>query len=169
MNQRRTGRIGIRQISLQAMVAAIYTALTLLLQPISFGPLQCRISEALTVLPFLFPSTVWGLSVGCFVSNVIGGTGPLDVIFGTLATAAAGFCTAKVSSKWLAPLWPVVFNALIIGAVLAKTVSQPAFASAFPLFALEVGIGEAVSCFGLGLPLLLLLRKSPSLRRFLGE
>ena len=38
-----------------AAVAAIYAALTLALAPISYGAVQVRVSEALTVLPFFMP------------------------------------------------------------------------------------------------------------------
>ena len=39
-----------------AAIAAIYVALTMAFQPISFGPVQFRISEALCILPFFTPA-----------------------------------------------------------------------------------------------------------------
>ncbi len=137
------------------MLAAIYTVLTLLLQPISFGPVQCRISEALTVLPFLFPSATAGLTLGCLLANVLGGSTVLDIVAGPLATLAAGLLTARMPNRWLAPLPPVLVNAAVIGAVLAyATVPAENFLPTFLLFAAEVGVGELGACYVLGLPLL---------------
>ena len=69
-----------------AMIAAIYVALTLSLMPISYGPIQFRVSEALCILPFFTPAAVPGLFVGCLLSNLLGGLVPMDVICGSLAT-----------------------------------------------------------------------------------
>ncbi len=151
----------VRVIAAQGMIAAIYAALTLLLQPISFGTLQCRVSEAMTVLPFLSPMATVGLTVGCFVSNLIGGAGILDVLFGTLATLAAGLLTARMPNKWLAPLPPVLVNAAVIGAVLTLTgVPLESFFPTFWIFAGEVGLGQVGACYVLGLPLLAAAKRS---------
>lgn len=145
----------IRVLAVQGMLAAVYTALALLLQPISFGPLQCRISEALTVLPFLFPSTTAGLTLGCLLSNLLGGSAALDIVAGPLATLAAGLLTARMPNKWLAPLPPVLVNAVVVGAVLTlTTVPLSGFLPTFWIYAGEVGLGQLGACYVLGLPLL---------------
>ena len=69
-----------------AVIAAIYVVLTILFAPISFGPVQFRISEALCVLPYFTPAAVPGVFVGCLLSNLLCGAAALDVIFGSLAT-----------------------------------------------------------------------------------
>lgn len=139
----------------QGMLAAVYVALTLLLQPISFGPLQCRVAEALTVLPYLEPMCVVGLTVGCLFANLLGGAGILDIIFGTLATFLAAMLTAKMRNKWLAPLPPIVINAVIVGAVLTLVnVPLETFFPTFWIFAGQVGLGQIAACAVLGLPLL---------------
>lgn len=144
-----------REITVQGMIAAIYVVLNLLLQPISFGPLQCRVSEALTVLPFLDPFCTIGLTVGCLISNLLGGMGILDVIFGVAATFLAGIATSKMKRSWLAPLPPVILNAVIVGAVLtAVSVPKDLFFPTFWLYAGEVGAGEIGACYILGLPLM---------------
>ena len=151
----------VKMIATQGMIAAIYVALALLLQPISFGNLQCRVSEALTVLPFLSPITTVGLTVGCLISNIIGGAGILDIVFGTLATLVSGLLTARMPNKWLAPLPPVLINAGVVGAVLS-IVSVP-LASFFPtfwIFAAEVGLGQVGACYVLGIPLLAVVRRT---------
>ena len=150
----------IKFITETAVIGALYTALTLALQPLSFGALQLRISEALCVLPFFTPAAVPGLFLGCLLSNVLGSPmGLLDVIFGSLATllAALTTCLMPKKLKYLAPLPAVVFNGLIIGALLH-------FVDGLPLWSTIgfVALEEAVACFALGLPLLLMLEKNKS-------
>ena len=158
-------KFSVRMIVAQAMLAAVYAALTLLLYPISFGIIQCRVSEALTLLPFLYPSCTVGLTVGCLISNLIGGGGILDIVFGSLATLLACVITSKCRRPWLAPLPPVILNAAVVGAVLAYTSAESSFAAAFPLIALEVGAGEAIACYAIGFPLLkLYTRKGSALK-----
>ncbi len=53
-----------RNLTLAAVVAALYAAVTLLFAPISYGPVQFRVSEALTLLPVLFPQAIPGLTMG---------------------------------------------------------------------------------------------------------
>ncbi|MGI6498533.1 MAG: QueT transporter family protein [Oscillospiraceae bacterium] len=148
-----------KKLALSAVVGAAYLVLTIAFLPISFGPVQCRISEALCVLPFYFPSTAWGLFVGCFLSNLIGGYGVLDLVCGSLATLLAALCTARIGIKWLAPLPPVLWNGVIIGAMLAYVGSPANFWEAFGLYGAQVAAGELAACYILGLPLLLVLPK----------
>ncbi|MGI6577298.1 MAG: QueT transporter family protein [Eubacteriales bacterium] len=152
--------IATRRLVISALVGAVYIALTLLLAPISYGAVQFRVSEALTVLPYYIPSTAWGLFVGCLISNIFSPTASiLDIVFGSLATLLAGYITSKLKSKLLAPLPPVVINAIVIGAVLSYTTAPGAVMAAFPAIALSVGVGQFVVCYALGLPLLFALSK----------
>ncbi|NLG89647.1 MAG: QueT transporter family protein [Clostridiaceae bacterium] len=150
---------GIAYIVQAALVAALYTALTLMFIPISFGHniFQFRIAEALTVLPALVPSSIPGLFVGCLVSNIIGGFGPVDIIFGSIATLlAAIFSRLLRKYPLLVPLPPVVFNALIVGSYLKFL-----YLKDVPLLASIgwVALGELMACYALGVPLLFLLKK----------
>ena len=162
-------KISIRQLTMAAVVGALYAALTLLSSAfgLAYGPVQFRISEALCLLPFLFPETAWGLFVGCWAANLISPYGPLDMVVGSLATLIAALWTAKCRRKWLAPLPPVVCNAVLVGTVLAwqQSGSWETFWPAFALNGLSVGLGEAVVCFALGLLLLHGVEKSGALRR----
>lgn len=151
------------------IIAAVYAVLTLALAPIAFGPLQLRVSEALTVLPIFTPAAIPGLTIGCIISNAAGVSlglniaGPLDILFGSAATLLAALCTralANVKIKnipWLAPLPPVIFNGLIIGGELAAFV--PELAGTFWICFAEVAAGEAIICFALGIPLIIALNK----------
>ena len=151
----------IKKLCRAAVIGALYAAVTLLLAPISYGSLQCRVSEALCILPWFFPETTWGLFIGCLLANLLGGNGPLDVVFGSLATLFACLITARVKPRGLALLPPVVVNAVMVGAMLAYVISPDSFWSAYPVFALEVAAGELVAMYVLGLPLSYLLERIP--------
>ena len=162
-------KITVQQLTRAAIVGALYAALTLLASAfgIAYGPIQFRLSEALCVLPFLFPETAWGLFAGCWVANLISPYGPLDMVVGSLATLIAALWTAKCRRKALAPLPPVVCNGLLVGAVLAwqQSGSPETFCPAFAANALSVALGEAVVCFVLGLLLLRGIEKAGTLYR----
>jgi len=153
----------IRKIVYAALVAALYAALTLIAAPISFGLVQCRISESLTVLPFLLPAAVPGLFAGCLLANLLMGAPLLDVIAGSIATLLAAAATAWIGkrklSPWLAPLPAVIANGLIVGYVVMALYAPEA---PYGLSALYVALGEGVACYLLGMPLLTLLRKYES-------
>ena len=143
-----------------AMIAALYAALTVALAPISYGPVQFRVSEALTLLPWYLPEAVPGLFVGCVVANFFGGYGVVDMVFGSLATLIGALLTRKAPRLWLAALPPVVSNMLIIGAMLHFLINVPLAATA-----IYVGLGEAGACFLLGLPLMRFLERQGILTR----
>ncbi len=139
-----------------AAIAALYAAITLLLQPISFGPMQLRVSEAMTLLPCLWPESIAGLFVGCFLSNLIGGYGIMDAVIGGGATLIAAFLTYWLRKKrWLAPLPPVLINMVAIGILLHVVAKAPLLMTVF-----YIGAGQALACYGLGIPMLTVLRKS---------
>ena len=147
-----------------AVIAAVYAALTLLFAWISYGPVQFRISEVLTVLPIFLPCAVPGLTIGCVLANLVGGYGIYDIVFGSLATLLGALGTRILRKRpILAVLSPVVSNSLIVGSMLYFVVPD---SGALIFNMLTVGAGELVICLGLGLPLVQLLRKRPSL---LGE
>lgn len=161
-------KITTRQMTVAAIVGALYAALTLLSSVfgIAYGPVQFRVSEALCVLPFLFPETAWGLFAGCWVANLLSPYGLPDMIIGSLATLIAALWTSKCRSKWLAPLPPVVCNGILVGAVLAwqQTGFGDAFLPAFLFNGGSVALGEAAVCFILGLVLLRTMEKTPCFR-----
>ncbi|MBQ7151634.1 MAG: QueT transporter family protein [Synergistaceae bacterium] len=143
-----------KQIARGALIAALYTVLTILLAPISYGPVQCRVSEALTLLPFYFPEAVPGLFIGCVLSNFIGGFGLVDIVFGSAATLLAAVLTMKSKNIYVGAFWPVLSNALIIGAMLHYILDVPLMATCF-----YVGLGEAGACYVVGVPLMKILEK----------
>ena len=153
-------RFTTRSMCLSAIIAALYAALTLGFQAISYGAVQFRISEAMTLLPILFPEAVPGLTVGCLISNLFNPMGATiyDIVFGTLATLLAGILTWKIKgSVWLKALPPVICNAVIVGLVLTYAYGI----DVLWMNMFTVGLGEAVVCYVLGLLLLKLLRRLP--------
>lgn len=140
-----------------AIIAAIYVVLTIIFEPISFGEIQVRIAEALTILPYFTPAAIPGLFVGCLIGNIFGGV-LADMIFGSLATLIGACFTylLRKKNKFLAPLPPVVANAVIIPFVLyyAYGINLP-----IPFMMLTVGIGEILSSGVLGIILLSTLQR----------
>ncbi len=156
----------IRRLTAGALIAAAYTALSLALAPLSFGYSQIRVSEALTLLPLFSPSAVWGVTLGCAITNAVGAAmgvnfGVADVLLGTLATLAAALLTARLDKPRfkglpiLAPLPPVLLNALVVGAELWYFTSAP-----LALCVGGVALGQAISCYGLGLLLVRALERT---------
>ena len=145
MNKKRTTAL---QLAQSAAIAALYVVLTLIFAPISFGEMQVRISEALTILPLFTPAAIPGLFVGCLLGNILGGAIVWDVLFGSLATligAAGGYLLRK--NRWLVPLPTVLSNGVIVPFVLryGYGVALP-----IPLMMVYVAIGEIISCYVLG-------------------
>lgn len=159
-------RVSVHCMALAAVIAAAYAGLTWFLPIPQYGPVQLRVAEAMTLLPFLFPEAVPGLVVGCFLANLLGSPYVLDWVFGTLATLLAALWTARMPNRYLAAVPPVVCNALIVGAEIAyfSTLGGGAFLPAFAMNAVTVGLGEALVCFLLGPLLLRALERLPALR-----
>lgn len=153
----------LRNLALGGMVAALYAALTVLLAPLSYGPVQLRFSEGLTLLPYFLPEAVPGLAAGCLIANLFGGYGAVDVVVGTGATLLAAVLTRRMPRLWMAALPPVLVNMLLIGGMLHVLVGTPLAATC-----LYVGLGEAGACFLIGLPLMRSLERRGILRRGVG-
>lgn len=177
----------VKKLVTAAFIGALYAALTMVLAPISYGGVvEFRVSEALCVLPFFFPPAAAGITVGCVIANLISPVGVLDVIFGSLASLLAGLCTAWIGIRarrkpgnagWgsciFACLMPVVFNAPIVGALIAYSslsggFSNPGFLTAFYAEAASIGIGELVVMLAVGLPLMRYIQEKNLMARFMG-
>lgn len=144
-------------ITQAAMIAAIYVVLTFVFAPISFGEVQIRIAEALTILPLFTPAAIPGLFIGCFIGNFLGGAILIDVIMGSLATLIGAIISYMLRhNKYLVPLPPIISNTLIVPFVLKYGYSVPL---PIPFMMLTVGIGEVISCGLLGMIVLFALDK----------
>ncbi len=138
-----------------AAIAAIYVVLTVVFAPLSFGEVQVRFAEALTILPYFTPAAIPGLFVGCIIGNFLGGAIPVDIICGSIATligAVGSYALRK--QKFLVPVPPIVANTVIVPFVLfyGYGINLP-----ISLMMLSVGAGEVLSCGVLGLVILFAL------------
>ncbi len=172
----KANKLSVTRLVRCAVIAAVYVVLCLALAPFSYGAVQVRIAEALCLLPVFGAEYIVGVTLGCFLANLLGST-VIDVVFGTLATLLACLVTYKlrdVRVKGLAipaSLPPVVFNMLIVGAFeitfffsdAAPTVALAAFN------AVAVGIGEIISCTVVGVALVKLVESNEGLKRIFTE
>ncbi|MGB9681841.1 MAG: QueT transporter family protein [bacterium] len=139
----------IRFLARAGLYAAIYAVTTIVLAPISYGIMQIRVAEALTVLPFIDKASIPGLFIGCLIANIVGGLGFIDIGLGSIFTLLAAYLTSLVKVPWQAPIPPVIVNALGVGTYLSILLKTPIYWGI-----LWVGLGEMIACFGIGLPLL---------------
>ena len=149
-----------KKIVVTALVAAVYATLTLSLGFISYGPIQFRIAEVMILLAFIRKEYILGLTLGCFLANVIGPYGVPDIVFGTPATLMSAilvYLTSKMQKKWsllIASLWPTIINAIIIGAMLNIFFGVPLI-----LGMLQVGFGQFVVITIIGIPFFKMVNK----------
>ena len=157
----------IRFVVFNGIIAALYVVLTYFLAPISYGPVQARISEVLTIFPIFSGATIPGVALGCVISNIINpeNLGPVDIIGGTLATIIAGVFSYLIGkkNKWLGIIPPVVANGLIVGGYLPFLLVDPGStvtvqAVLFTMF--TVAAGEAAVMVVLGLPLIAVIKNT---------
>ena len=172
----KTNQLSVARLVRCAVIAAVYVVLCLALAPFSYGAVQVRIAEALCLLPVFGAEYIVGVTLGCFLANLLGST-VIDVVFGTLATLLACLVTYKLRNvrvKGLAipaSLPPVVFNMLIVGAFeITFFFSDTAPTAALAAFnAVAVGIGDIISCTIVGVALVKLVESNEGLKRIFTE
>jgi uncharacterized membrane protein len=165
------------------MIAALHAGVTLLtmqtLTVLAWGPIQFRVSEALTVLAAFTPAAIPGLALGSVIANsfnlvTLGPLALLDVVFGSLATALGAAWTHRMRHRpAVALLGPVLANALIVPAYLPMLVKGLGLYR-IPLLGIDlegdwlgmylfgfvaIAVGQSVVVYGLGLPLLAAMKR----------
>lgn len=166
-----------RHLTKAAVIAAVYVVLTLLSGAfgLAYGNVQFRVSEVMCILPLFTPAAIPGLTVGCLLSNIFSTINPVDMVIGTFASLLAAICTRKcrfITLKGfplLSLLFPVLFNAVFIGAEIAFFSGADAFIPVFIANALSVGAGEAAVIYTLGTILFFFIRKNDRVGRFLSD
>lgn len=146
----------IKKLTRSALIASLYVLLVFVFQGVSFGPIQIRVAEALTVLPILFPEAVSGIFVGVLLSNILGGMGMWDILGGSLISLVAAMITYKYRESWVAYAAPIVLNAVFVSLYLRFVFQLP---MSYWFMVLTVGAGQAVAVLGLGIPLIKQLKK----------
>jgi uncharacterized membrane protein len=146
-------KITSKHIARMGLIAGLYVAVTFLLSAISFGPVQVRISEALTLLPIIYPEAITGLFLGCLLANLLGPYGAVDIIFGSLVTLTAAYLTYRFRSTAIAYLSPILLNAFFVSLYLYIFFRIPYWPTV-----LSIGFGQAIAVLVLGVPFLRLLK-----------
>ena len=153
-----------KDLTLAAVIAALYAVLGYFgnIFGLTFGVVQIRFAEALTVLPFLFPATAPGLALGCLITNLLSPYGPIDMVMGTLATAIAAWLTIRMPRWYLAALPPVLVNMVILAPMWSWAETGAVNGAFWRLCAFNAGtfvVGEVAACYILGTVLLLAMPK----------
>ena len=152
------------------IIAALYVVLTWVSSVLGLasGVIQCRFSEALCILPVFTPAAIPGVTVGCIISNLLAGGALLDVVFGSIATLIGAFGTYlfRKRSMYIAPLFPIFANTLIIPHILKLVYG---FEGTVLYFTATVFAGEVISCAVLGIPLMMLLKKRKELLSIIAD
>lgn len=150
-----------------AIIGAIYAGLTYFaaVLNVAYGGIQFRFSEALTILAAFSPAAIPGLTIGCFLGNITSPYGIVDIICGTLATLIAAILSCRTRNikfkdlPLLSAFFPVISNAIIIGLEITLFMPEGFKLEMFLITAAQVGIGELVMCYGLGIPLYKIMKK----------
>lgn len=153
--------LNIKFIAESAIIAALYVVITWLFAPISYGPIQFRISEVLVLLVVLNPKFAYALVIGCFVSNIPSSLGWYDMAFGTLATTLAIIPMLFVRKMPISAIFPVISNAFIVSLELGIAFSMWGDAYWYNVF--TVALGEALVLYLLGIPLMAAIVKNEKL------
>ena len=152
-------KLNSKKMAMIGATAAIYAVLTVSMAPISYGAVQLRLSEVMTLLAFVDPVFIPGLVLGNFIANLFSPFGLPDVVFGTLATFIAVFMMSKMKSMLIASFWPTIANGLIIGLELAIFTGAP-----FVSTALYVALGEFLVVTVLGYPVFKVVMKNKTIQ-----
>lgn len=132
--------------------------LVLIFDTFSFGPIQFRIAEMLTIMPYFTPAAIPGLFVGCLIANIIGGGLIWDIVFGSIATLIGAIGSYLVrKNKWLVPLPPIIANMVIVPFVLKYAYGYDGL---LVYFMFTVGLSEIIVCGIIGMALLTVMAKN---------
>ncbi len=167
----------IRSMTKAAVIAAVYAVLTLFSSAfgLAYSGVQFRISEALCVLPLFTGAAVPGLTAGCIIANIFSTVNPIDTVIGSAATLFAAILTRRCRNvcikgfPFAAMIFPVLFNAVFVGAEIAFFSGEKTFLPMFIMNALSVGAGEAAVIFSMGTALVLFLQKNQRLRTIISR
>lgn len=137
------------------LIAALYIVLVFMFQFASFGPIQFRVAEALTLLPILYPEAIGGIYIGAMLANILGGLGPWDIFGGSLISLLAAFVTYRFRGSWIAYASPILLNAFLVSLYLRFVFAIPYWPIVF-----SIALGQSVVVLGLGIPLVKWLKRN---------
>ena len=154
----------IRFVVFNGIIAALYVVLAYVFAPVSYGMIQARVAEGMTVFPIFSWGTIPGVTLGCLIANLINpeNLGPVDIICGTLATLIAGLLSSLIGkkNKWLGLIPPVLVNGLIVGGYLPFLLLDTVTWQAVVISMASVAAGEAIVMIVLGIALVAVIDKT---------
>ena len=153
-------------IATTAVLAAVYYALTVVFAPISYGPVQFRVSEIMNLLAFYIPAFAPGIVLGVFLSNISSPLGLYDLFFGTFHTAISLYFMCKLHKKWVASLMPALFS-WIIGFELVLAFGGGLVG--FLTMSLSVAASEVIICTLISLPVYEALDRNAAFRSIVSK
>lgn len=138
------------------VIAALYFVLTMAVLPVASGAIQFRVSEALTLLPLVFPEAIPALFAGCILANLVSGCVVYDVIFGSVVTLLAAcltYAAGRVFKKtWLkiavGGIFPVLLNAFLLPLIWLFCYESLEYAYMIQVLFLIAGQGVSVYLLG---------------------
>ena len=154
----------IRFVVFNGIIAALYVVLAYVFAPISYGMIQARVAEIMTIFPIFSWGTIPGVTLGCLIANLLNpeNLGPVDIIFGTLATLIAGVLSSFIGkkNKWAGLVPPVLVNGLIVGGYLPFLLLETVTWQEVAISMLAVAAGEAIVMIVLGIGLVAIIDKT---------
>ena len=163
-SQQSKNRKLVRFVVFNGIIAALYVLLTYLLAPISYGSVQARVAEVMTIFPIFSAKMIPGVTLGCFIANIINpeNFGPIDIFGGSFATLIAGLLSSLIGkkNKWLGIIPPILVNGLIVGGYLPFFIVDEVTVPVVLFSMLTVAAGEAAVLIVLGLPLIAIFEKT---------
>lgn len=154
-------KVSISFLTRQAIVASLYAVLTWIIPVLSYGPIQFRFSEVMTLLAFFNPQYVVGLTVGCALSNIFSTFGFVDIVVGTFATFLAVTAMSKIKNIWIASLMPAL-GCVLIGLEIYFLSDTP---MNFFLVTGQIMFSEVIIVTVIGVPLFKFLQKNDMFRK----
>ncbi len=155
-------KLDTRTIVTQALIAAIYVAMTWAVPVFSYGAIQFRLAEVLTLLAFYNKKYIYGLTIACVIANILSPFGILDIIFGSLASLIALLLMSKIKNIWLASLMPALTSPIIAFVILITSKEKIAFF----LVTGEIFISEFVIVTIIGVPLFKIMMKNKKIKEY---
>lgn len=163
--------MNVRYLTKASLIAAIYIVLVIVqslslpFANLTFGPIQLRIAEGLTLLPLVEIAAIPGLFVGCIVSNLLlatySGFGLIDIIGGSLVTLFAAYLTSKMKNKFMGIIPPVILNGFIVSIWVSYFTKIP-----YLYVALGISVGELLSVIIFGNLILYVYEKATSFKEY---
>lgn len=151
----------IRNLAINAVVAALYVAITSLLAFMSFGAIQFRVAEMLNHLAVFNKKYIIGIVGGVFISNLFFSTMVVyDLVFGVahslLSLLIMSGITRKITNNWMKmSVNTIMFT---IGSALIAWELNLALQLPFWLSYFTVAIGEFV-VMSIGMPIMIYIDK----------